>query len=181
MNFEEKLRVHAQLEILVSEMNDLAGFQGAVAVILMSLVAVSSIVALIKIDSGLGIPVVRMVPTLSFVAAVAVAFGFSALKQLELLRSESINFISEQEQAANARGRSWDSSCGELHGRRMVGRNFRRRALGFKIGSFVVMDVGLSAIWVQQVLENVITFVFMVDMWAPSWLVRISFCFAPIS
>ena len=53
----------------------------------------------------------------------------------------------------------------------MLGRNFRRRVLGFKIGDFMVVDVGVSVAWIQQIVENVITFVFMVDLSACSWLV----------
>ena len=179
MDFEEKLIVHAQLEILMSELNNLAGFGGALIFMLMSSVALSTTVALIKIDSGLGIPLMRVAPPLFVIAAVAIAFGFSGFKQLELLRAESVIFITEQEQAANVEGRLWDSRSTYLWGKRMIGRNFRRCVLGFKIGNFMVVDAGLSAIWIQQVVENVISFVFMVDLSAPSWLMRISFCLAP--
>ena len=86
------------------------GFGGAVSVLLISLLAVASVTVLIKMDSRLGIPILRLVPTLSFLAAVAISFGFNGFKQFELLRAESINFINEQEQAANAEGRLWDSN-----------------------------------------------------------------------
>ena len=95
MGFEQKLRVHAQLEVLINETNSLAGLGGVLAVIIMSLVAVSSIVAIIKLDSSLGIPVVMMVPIPALIAAVAIAFGFTGFKQVELLRSESITFVGE--------------------------------------------------------------------------------------
>ena len=61
----------------------------------------------------------------------------------------------------------------------MLGRNFRRRVLGFKIGDFMVVDVGVSVAWIQQIIENVITLVFMVDPSAPSWIMRVSFCLVP--
>ena len=131
MDFEEKLRVHAQLEILMSELNNFAGSGGAVAVLLMSLLAVSSVTCLVKMDSRVGITVLKMTPALAFIAAVAIAFGFSAFKQFELLRAESISFMDEQEQATNAEGSLWGSRCTHLWGRRMIGRNFRRHVLGY--------------------------------------------------
>ena len=82
-------------------MNNLGGNGGPVVVLIGLFIATAMFVALIMLDSRLGMPVAWLAPTLCFVAAVATVFGFSALKLAEMLGGESVALLHQVELTIN--------------------------------------------------------------------------------
>ena len=173
LSWEEKRSYHVQLEIL---MNTVQAIMGKLLPLMLmgasALCAISSALAihLHNLKSG-QICVSCAYLVLSFFTCLSSIGAFLLCRYIENIGEESAAVLKEIET-----GIVLETTVGSwVHGGRGVRRSlparlFRRRVMRVKLGTFTNIETGFALEFLLQTVDNIVTFVFMVNVSNELWL-----------
>ena len=161
MTYKTKKFHHAQLELMGILVNGWMGNTTPIAFLCMFCCTVIPTILLAKVSRHMGLPLPLIIPGLLALIVIPSTIGFCALRQCEMIRNESIGYIHELSRQAAAEENSRRSKRNKIS--RVFPRSFRRRPLGVRLGIFMQIDSGIGVDFIQHIVKNAISLIFMVE------------------
>ena len=175
MSWREKQSCHIQLEILINFFNTLFAHLIPILLLIVLVLSVASSVLIVRIDSRISMNLTSAYIVLAGIAVGPSVTGLVLLRHTEILFTDSEALAGDTIECITAQVLSsldeQESDVGNV-AHKIVGirRRYRRRPLAIKVGTFMQIKVGLGVAFSQIIIDNTFTWVFMVAMNSPVWL-----------
>lgn len=173
LRWEEKQSYHAQLEILMNTVTAIMGQMFPLMYMGASALSATSSALLIHMHSLKSSESCRpcMYVDLAWFAFLSSLGAFMLFQYMENLAEESAGVLREiEEEIIVKASRGTCFYGGRAVRRSLPARLFRRRIMRVRMGEFSTIEAGFAVDFLLQTADNIVTYVFMVNVGTEVWL-----------